>query len=63
VNGKLVYFPFSGTIPLIVRNEREGWLRIHDGHREGWVHKSDFVLARDAWAYFHAREQANPRDG
>jgi hypothetical protein len=35
VDGKQMYFPFSGIMPIKVRDEREGWLRIHDGHREG----------------------------
>jgi tetratricopeptide (TPR) repeat protein len=62
VDGKEIYFPFSGRLPIKVRNDRDGWLRIHDGHREGWAQKADFVLARDASAYFHRRVQANPKD-
>jgi tetratricopeptide (TPR) repeat protein len=62
VDGKQVYFPFSGQWPLRVRDDREGWLRIHDGNREGWAHKVNFVLVRDARDYFHRRVQANPKD-
>jgi tetratricopeptide (TPR) repeat protein len=62
VDGKQVYFSFSGKSPFKVRADRDGWLRIHDGSREGWVQKSDFVLAGDAPAYFHQRVQANPKD-
>jgi tetratricopeptide (TPR) repeat protein len=62
VHGKQVYFPFSGNMPIKVRDDREGRLRIHDGHWEGWVDKADFVLVRDAPAYFSRRIQANPKD-
>ena len=62
VDGKHVYFLFSGLMPFKVRADRDGWLRIHDGHREGWADKADFVLVRDAPAYFHRRVQANPKD-
>ena len=43
-----VYFPFSGILPIEVREDRDGWLRIHDGHNEGWADKDDFILATDA---------------
>jgi tetratricopeptide (TPR) repeat protein len=62
VGDKQVTFPFSGIMPIKVRDEREGWLRIHDGRREGWVDKADFVLMRDAPAYFQRRLVANPTD-
>ncbi|HWY86048.1 MAG TPA: tetratricopeptide repeat protein [Gemmataceae bacterium] len=62
VEGKQVYFPFSGIMPIKVRDDREGWLRIFDGDREGWVPKADFVLVRDAPAYFNRRVHADPRD-
>ncbi|MCI0683812.1 MAG: tetratricopeptide repeat protein [Gemmataceae bacterium] len=62
VDGKQMYFRFSGRMPIKVRDDRDGWLRVHDGYREGWVDKADFVLARDAPAYFHRRVQANPKD-
>ncbi|HZV03920.1 MAG TPA: tetratricopeptide repeat protein [Gemmataceae bacterium] len=62
VDGKEVWFLFSGRTPIKVREEREGRLRIHDGSREGWVDKRDFVLVNDAPAYFDRRVQANPKD-
>jgi tetratricopeptide (TPR) repeat protein len=61
VGDRQVYFPLA-SLSLQVRDERDGWLRIHDGHREGWAEKDDFVLGRDAPAYFHRRVQANPKD-
>ncbi len=32
-DGKQVYFPFSGQLPIIVRDDRDGKLRLHDGRR------------------------------
>ena len=62
VDGKQIYFPFSGAIPTQVRDEREGWLRIYDGQQEGWADKADFVLARDAPAFFHKLVQDDPNN-
>src|SRR6185369_12586607 len=55
-------YSFSGIWPFQVRDERDGWLRIHDRRNEGWVNKADFVLAREAIAYFTRRIEANPKD-
>lgn len=62
IQDKQVYFPLSGTLELKVRGEREGWLRIHDGQRDGWLEKIDFILVRDAPDYFTRRIQVNPMD-
>jgi tetratricopeptide (TPR) repeat protein len=62
VQRQQIFFPFSGRWPIKVRDDREGWLRIYDGHREGWADKADFVLVRDAPAHFGRRVQANPKD-
>jgi tetratricopeptide (TPR) repeat protein len=62
VDGKQTYFSFSGIIPIEVRGEREGRLRIHDGLRQGWVDKADFVPMHDASGFFDRRVQANPND-
>ena len=62
VGDKQVYFPFSGRWPFKVREEKEGWLRLHDGLHEGWADKADFILVKDALDYFDARVAANPRD-
>ena len=62
VNEKQIDYSFAGRWPIKVRGERDGWLRIHDGNHEGWVDKADFVLSREAPAYFDRRVQANPRD-
>lgn len=45
-----------------MRADRDGWLRLFDGHREGWAKKDDFILSRDATAYFTTRINANASD-
>ena len=62
VDGKEIDSAFSGLLPIKVREDRDGKLRIHDGHREGWVDKADFVLAHEAPAYFDKHVQADPKD-
>ena len=62
LDDKQVYFPFTGILPIKVREDRDGRLRIHDGHNEGWADKDDFILANDAPAYFHRRVQADRKD-
>ena len=44
--GKPTYFKFSGMLPILVREDREGRLLIHDGYTEGYVNKDDFVLTK-----------------
>ena len=62
VNDKYEEFEFRGTYPITVRDEKDGWVRVFDGHREAWANKADFVLSRDAPAYFTDRIRANPAD-
>src|ERR1043166_6473419 len=62
VGDKEVEYPFSGIWPFLVRDEKEGRLRIHDRRHEGWVDKADFVLAREGLTYFSSRIEANPND-
>ena len=62
VDGKEVFFEFAGIYPIKVREDREGWLHLFDGHREGWADKDQFVLSRDATAYFTDRLGTNPSD-
>jgi tetratricopeptide (TPR) repeat protein len=62
VGNKEVVYPFSGIWPFQVRAEKDGWLRLHDRHHEGWVQKADFVLAREAIDYFSRIIEANPKD-
>jgi hypothetical protein len=48
VGDKEVVYAFSGIWPFLVRDDKDGWLRMHDRRHEGWVDKADFVLAREA---------------
>src|SRR5262245_59814471 len=62
VNGAEVSYAYNGNYPLKVRDDRDGRVRIHDGEHEGWVAKTDFVLAREAERVFNDRVKANPQD-
>jgi tetratricopeptide (TPR) repeat protein len=62
VGDKQVFFKFKGIYPIKVRDDRDGWLRLFDGHREGWANKDQFILSRDATAYFTDRIKADPSD-
>jgi tetratricopeptide (TPR) repeat protein len=62
VEGKNVNAPFDSAGPLKVRDDRDGKLRVHNGRREGWVNKADFVLVRDAIERFSPRVQTNAGD-
>ncbi len=42
-----------------VREDSQGWLRIFDINREGWIRKSDAVLSQDAPRYFNSQIRAN----
>jgi tetratricopeptide (TPR) repeat protein len=55
VGDEEVRLTFAGDWPFRVRADSDGKLRIHDGRREGWVHKKDFVRLRDSIAYFADR--------
>jgi hypothetical protein len=61
MEGKKVFFTLF-TLDLMVREEGDGKLRIHDGHREGWVDKAEFVLATEAPTYFDGRVKADSED-
>jgi tetratricopeptide (TPR) repeat protein len=61
--GRELFFELSGIMPMIVRKDLgDGWVRIHDGHREGWVRKDDLVTREDASVYWDRAVRANPRD-
>jgi tetratricopeptide (TPR) repeat protein len=63
VEGKFVNVRLGESFPIKVRDDRDGWLRIFDGHREGWARKDQFILSRDAPACFTDRVRTNPSDG
>lgn len=61
MNDKYEWYPFRGVYPITVRGEKEGWLRVFDGHREAWANKDDFVQSRDAPAHVTDRIRANAK--
>ena len=62
VDGKAIYWQPHSLRDNTVREDRGGFLRVHDGRREGWVDKDDFVTLEDASAYFDKLVTANPKD-
>jgi tetratricopeptide (TPR) repeat protein len=60
VEGKKTGLSLNNLAAFTCREERAGYLRIHDGRREGWVPKADFVKASEAMDYFDAQLAANP---
>src|SRR5689334_12657986 len=61
VDGKQVYFELNAII-VNVREEREGWLRVFDGCREGWIDNDDCLLPKEALTYFQGLLDANPNN-
>ena len=44
IDDKQEYFKLSGIMPMEVRKDNgDGWVRIHDGYREGWMQKENLV--------------------
>ncbi len=63
IDDKQEYFKLSGIVPMDVRKDNgDGWVRIHDGHREGWVQKEDLVSKEDAPIFWDKAVKANPKD-
>src|SRR5262245_14271170 len=54
-------FKLADYAVLDVREHEEGQIRIFDGYHAGWSPKADFVLIKDAPAYWTARLKTNPR--
>ncbi len=61
-DGKQVYWKAHNLLNCTVREDRDSFLRVHDGRREGWVSKDDFVPAADAPIYWDKAVTANPMD-
>ena len=57
-----VKYVYSGLLPIKVRDDVEGWIRIHDGEHEGWADKTEWILSIDAPAYFNKMVKADPTD-
>jgi tetratricopeptide (TPR) repeat protein len=61
--GKSIPFELSGIMPMSVRSDPgDGRVRVHDGHREGWVGKDDLVTSAAAPDYWDRAVRADPRD-
>lgn len=61
-DGRTVFYPIGGTSVTVRRDNGDGWVRVHDSRKEGWVGKDDLVLLKDAVEHFDKAVQANPRD-
>lgn len=61
VDGKQVYWTPHNLFNCTVREDRDGFLRLHDQRREGWVAKEDMVTVEEAPAFFDklVKEQPN----
>ena len=63
IDDKQEYFKLSNILPMSVRKDNgDGWVRIHDRHREGWVQKEDLVTKEDAPIFWDKAVKANPKD-
>jgi tetratricopeptide (TPR) repeat protein len=61
-DGRITFYAIAGTSVTVRRDNGDGWVRVHDSRKEGWVGKDDLVLLKDAVAHFDKAVQANPRD-
>ncbi len=62
IDGKQEYFKAHNLMNCVVRQDRNGFLRVYDMRREGWVLKEDFLLPEDAPIYWDKAVKANPKD-
>ncbi len=61
-DGKQVYFKIADLGVTVVQDNGDGWVRVRDRSREGWVSKDDFVTAADAPIYFDKAVKADPKN-
>ena len=54
-------FSLLDSFPYEVRDEKDNWLKIFDGEREGWAQKANFVLLEDAPAALGRNAQAGSK--
>ena len=53
IDGKQVDYSFSGIMPIIVREERDGQIRIHDGQRERLGGQSTVCAGKQCAGFFY----------
>ncbi len=61
-DGKQVTWKPKNLMNCTVREDRDGFLRVHDGRWEGWVSKDDMLTAEDAPIFFDKAVKANLKD-
>jgi tetratricopeptide (TPR) repeat protein len=62
IDGKPEYWTPHNLMNCTVREDRDGWLRLYDMRREGWVAKEDMVTAEDAPAWWDKAVKERPSD-
>jgi tetratricopeptide (TPR) repeat protein len=62
VDGQPVYWTPNNLLNCWVREDRDGFLRVFDMRREGWVNKDDMVTAEDAPAWWDKEVKRKPND-
>jgi tetratricopeptide (TPR) repeat protein len=61
-DGKVVYLRLSAVTFQVRQDRGDGWVRIHDGHHEGWMIKDDLIATADAPAFFDKVVSDNPKN-
>lgn len=60
--GRATFFTLTGLSFVVVRDNGDGWVRVRDRYREGWVSKDDLLAKADAVAHFDALLKAEPQN-
>ncbi|AWM40851.1 lipoprotein NlpI [Gemmata obscuriglobus] len=60
--GRSTFFTLTGISFVVVRDNGDGWVRVRDRYREGWVVKDDLVPKEAAVAHFDALLKADPQN-
>jgi tetratricopeptide (TPR) repeat protein len=55
-------FSLLDSFPYEVRDEKDNWLKIFDGEREGWAQKSNFVKQEDSPALWEDMLKRDPKN-
>lgn len=60
--GRSTFFTLTGLSFVVQKDNGDGWVRVRDRYREGWVHKDDLLTKDTAFDHFDAAVKANPND-